>query len=207
MSDQTMFIDDEANFLEVLRLWQEHHGMRPLVTSNATEAFDLIKTNGIKNVVSDLRMPNIDGITLLENVHKLNRRLKLYLLTGYDLTPEQKSRLRKIGAEDYQKYDFRELLSKLAEPIAPVDETGLLIETRQEMERLIKMNREWTKDLVEQLEEIPEPERAWLTTSNEAFTVKDLINDIEALNERGLEHIRLWQSMMRRLRNKRRTKS
>jgi len=67
---------------------------------NGHEAIKIIKDNGIEIVLSDLQMPEIDGIELLDKIHADNKDIVTILVTGYSSIESAVEAMRK-GAYDY----------------------------------------------------------------------------------------------------------
>lgn len=53
--------------------------------SNGIEALEILKHYPIDMIISDIRMPDMDGITLLTNVQKLYPTTKYALITAYNI--------------------------------------------------------------------------------------------------------------------------
>jgi len=67
---------------------------------NGHEAIKIIKDNGIEIVLSDLQMPEIDGIELLDKIHADNKDIVTILVTGYSSIESAVEAMRR-GAYDY----------------------------------------------------------------------------------------------------------
>lgn len=84
MSKKILIVDDEVMVREVLKDFFEMESFEVFEASNGKEAFELIKLHDFACVVSDVRMPNGDGIELAKNIKDLNRKnQKIVLITGY----------------------------------------------------------------------------------------------------------------------------
>lgn len=84
MSKKILIVDDEVMVREVLKDFFEMESFEVFEASNGKEAFELIKLHDFSCVVSDVRMPNGDGIELAKNIKDLNRKnQKIVLITGY----------------------------------------------------------------------------------------------------------------------------
>ncbi|BCO08226.1 signal transduction protein [Desulfolithobacter dissulfuricans] len=96
MKKQILFVDDEPNILSGLR--RMVRSMREefdcLCATSGREALEILDKNQVDIVVSDMRMPGMDGAELLTLVKKLHPRVIRIMLTGY---ADDKSVLRTIG--------------------------------------------------------------------------------------------------------------
>ncbi len=69
LNDATILVvDDEPDWRAIIADWFGREGSHVLIAENGAEALDLIHTNRVDVVVSDVRMPVMDGITLLRNI-------------------------------------------------------------------------------------------------------------------------------------------
>ncbi len=195
------FVDDDPQFLETMRLWQKNVQMAERTTFEAEECLQWVRKGEVDLVISDLRMPGIDGVRLLERAKDLNPNVQPVLLTGFEPDEKQKARLERIGAKVFSKMtDLRELLESIVTEEKEPKVARQLVELQSEVSTLKKMHEEWISDLVSQLEAIPGLDQAWISGAEEPFTVAQLIDDIKQLRPRGIEHIRLWRSALQTLR-------
>lgn len=112
--NQILFVDDDENILHGLR--RRLRSMRPewqmVFATSAAEALELSKSMQIDVIVSDMRMPGMDGATLLGTLQKTHPHATRIILSGF---AEEEAVLRTVGpAHQY-----------LAKPC----EDSLLIET------------------------------------------------------------------------------
>ena len=90
--DVTILIaDDEADLKNALKFEFTRKGYNVLQAGNGAEALNVIRTNKVDIVISDIRMPNGDGIGLLDAVRKADPGLPvLIFMTGFaDITTEE----------------------------------------------------------------------------------------------------------------------
>lgn len=86
-----LIVDDEVELRSILREELEFHGADVIEAHGGYQALQQIQTNPVDVVVSDIRMPEGDGITLLQSIRKLNpKKPSVYLVTGFsDLKKEE----------------------------------------------------------------------------------------------------------------------
>jgi response regulator RpfG family c-di-GMP phosphodiesterase len=92
MSDPTpqttlLFVDDEASILSALRRLFRPHGYRILTAEGGAAGLAVLEQEPVALVISDMRMPEMDGATFLKNVRSRWPDTVRILLTGYaDMT-------------------------------------------------------------------------------------------------------------------------
>jgi len=71
LKDATILIaDDEADLLQIFVGWFKREGCRVLTAANGKEALELATTNHVDVLVSDIRMPLMDGVELAKTIRK-----------------------------------------------------------------------------------------------------------------------------------------
>lgn len=78
-----LVVDDEPSLLESASLLLSNAGYLVTSCNNAHEALTRVRENNIDVVLSDIRMPEVSGIDLLEKIHKINAGLPVILMTAY----------------------------------------------------------------------------------------------------------------------------
>lgn len=78
-----LLVDDEANILSSLRRLFRPEGYRVLTAESGDEALELIAAEPVDMVVSDMRMPGMNGAQLLARIREAYPDTVRILLTGY----------------------------------------------------------------------------------------------------------------------------
>lgn len=93
-------VDDEPHMRRLLEISLRQAGYRALSAGNGREALELIQQQQIDLVVSDLHMPGMNGLQLLEVIRKQYERLPFIMVTAQG---EIKTAVEamKLGASDY----------------------------------------------------------------------------------------------------------
>jgi len=114
-----LVVDDDQHILEVLDARLASAGYCVMRAENGEEALERLKAGGVDLVISDIRMPGMDGMKLLEFIEKLHPGLPMILLTAHGSISGAVDAM-KHGAVDYltKPFDGRELLSKVASIMA-----------------------------------------------------------------------------------------
>ena len=100
---KAIIVDDEPHVLAVARLlvdWEKYHIHQLFECMDATEALEIIEREQPAILLSDIRMPQMDGLTLIEKAREKNPDLKSILISAYsDFAYAQKA--VGLGCVDY----------------------------------------------------------------------------------------------------------
>jgi len=80
-----LFVDDEPKLLEGLQrmLRPQRHEWEMMFASGGEEALEVLETRAVDVVITDMRMPGMDGATLLQRVHDRFPGVLRIVLSGY----------------------------------------------------------------------------------------------------------------------------
>ncbi len=83
-----LFVDDESFILSSINRFLRKEQYNKLYAENGLQALDLINSNNVSIVVSDLRMPEMNGLELISEVKKRNPDIVRLILSGsQDIDP------------------------------------------------------------------------------------------------------------------------
>ncbi len=80
---QVLTVDDEPSILSVLRRLLRRHGISCLQATSGKDGLQMLRTHEVDAVISDMRMPEMDGAQFLEQVKQHDPSIPRILLTGY----------------------------------------------------------------------------------------------------------------------------
>jgi PAS domain S-box-containing protein len=83
MKKTILLVDDEADLREVLDISLSDSGYNVLTAENSTQALNILNDNDIPVVITDIKMPGIDGIELLRKIKSKNPETEVIMLTGH----------------------------------------------------------------------------------------------------------------------------
>jgi DNA-binding NtrC family response regulator len=108
MKDRVLIVDDEVDLLRGLkRMITTEIDCEALIASNGHDALSILRKESIDVLLADIRMPDIDGMELLEETKKLDPSITVILMTAYG-TIELAVRAIKNGAYDFIRKPFDE---------------------------------------------------------------------------------------------------
>ncbi len=95
-----LIVDDEEQLVEAFKKKLSREGFSVSVASTARDALALMKKQTFDVCVLDIRLPDMDGVELLESVKKNEPNLEIIMLTGH-ASVDTAIQSMKLGAYDY----------------------------------------------------------------------------------------------------------
>ncbi len=107
MAEKILIVDDEPDMLKLLSMTlQKKTPYHVTITNNPVEALTLAKSGEFDIVITDLKMPGLDGMELLDAVKKINPDTPVIMITAYG-TIESASEAMSKGGFDFITKPFR----------------------------------------------------------------------------------------------------
>ena len=82
-AEKILVVDDEQSMTQFLGIVLRKEGYQVTVSNNGREALEKVRTEGFDVVITDIRMPGMNGIELLEGVKKIDATLPVVIMTAY----------------------------------------------------------------------------------------------------------------------------
>jgi len=130
------YIDDDPRAGEIMARFSEDAPYHCRVFTEPEEALAAAASDRVDLVITDLRMPGMDGLEVLQRLQALDPDLPVILLTGYSSVDSAVEALR-LGASDFLKKPF------------DMDELRAQVERTLEHRRLERENRQLKRALAE----------------------------------------------------------
>lgn len=80
---KVLLVDDEQDFLEVLQKRLQRRGVTALAAHDGAEALALLPAYDVDVVVLDVKMPGMDGMTVLSRIKAERPEVEVIMLTGH----------------------------------------------------------------------------------------------------------------------------
>lgn len=114
MKAKILLVDDEVILRENIALILRQEGYEVFEASNGEEAYEIFLNNKCELLISDIEMPKMKGIELLEKLSRIDTQLISIFITAYGSLETAIAALR-LGASDYilKPIDFDELILKI----------------------------------------------------------------------------------------------
>lgn len=119
-----LIVDDGHYIVEYLKHlldWSKFGIEHVETTTNSIEAKELLNQNHVDILITDIRMPEVSGIDLLQHIHEMKIKTKVVFLSGYSQFDYAQQAIR-LGALDYllkpvDKEDMEKAMSQVIESI------------------------------------------------------------------------------------------
>ncbi|MEP6787976.1 MAG: sigma-54 dependent transcriptional regulator [Acidobacteriota bacterium] len=100
-----LIVDDEAGYRKVLKAIFEAEGYDVATATDGRSAFTHLKSKKFDLIVSDVRMPDVDGIELLKGAREADPDIGVVLMTAFG-TVDTAREAFKLGADDFVQKPF-----------------------------------------------------------------------------------------------------
>lgn len=138
--ESILLVDDEPELLAVCREALLEQGHNVHVAGNGRQALDFLASQPVSLVVTDLSMPQLDGVGLLRGIVDRHIDTDVIFLTGYG-TIENAVECLRMGARDYllKPFDVRKLLATVGKAL---DErrNRKVVDSPDHLQRLFALN-------------------------------------------------------------------
>src|SRR5262249_36495472 len=123
---RVLIADDEPNLRKVLKALIEKEGCDVTLAEDGEQALQILKSSPIDLLVSDLRMPKMDGLTLLDNVKAQFANLLVVLITAHGTVDSAVKALRR-GAFDFvlKPFDSNDIKLVISKAKRTIEVAGL----------------------------------------------------------------------------------
>lgn len=110
--NRILIVDDEQNVRQLIAKVLEKEGYEILTACNGEEGLEVFQKNNIDLIISDIKMPKMNGIEFLHKVKEQEPGVGFILITAF-ATMETAIDAIKSGAQDYvtKPFDIKEILN------------------------------------------------------------------------------------------------
>jgi two-component system response regulator PilR (NtrC family) len=123
-----LIVDDEQSYRQLLTLVFETEGYKVRTAKNGREAVDVLQVEPAELIISDVRMPDMDGIELLSAAREMLPDIGVVLMTAFASVETARDAF-KLGADDFIQKPF------------DVEELKLIVKKTLEKQALVVENR------------------------------------------------------------------
>jgi two-component system response regulator AtoC len=131
-----LVVDDDPAMRHLLSVILTDRGRESRAVASAQDALRELETRDVDLVLTDVRMPGMDGLALLKEIQRLRPDLTVIVMSAYG-SQDAAIEAMKAGAYDYVSKPFKR------------DEVMLVLRKAEERERLARENRRLRSELSE----------------------------------------------------------
>lgn len=95
-----LFVDDELDFLEIMKQRLESWGYEIITASAGNEALDILAGKKIDIVILDYIMPGMDGVAVLKEIRRKDAKIPVIMFTAHPDTNAIKG-TEKLGVTSF----------------------------------------------------------------------------------------------------------
>lgn len=123
MKERILIVDDDITFALMLRTWLSKHGFEVETATSVAAARTALAAGNLSLVLSDMRLPDQDGVQLLEWMSGQGIAFPVIVMTSY-AEIQNAVLCMKLGARDYVSKPVNpdELMKKIREALAAAEE-------------------------------------------------------------------------------------
>lgn len=89
MASKVLIVDDETSIADLMKDALEFEGLQCHSLYSGNQAIEYLKENQVELVISDVRMPDGDGLALLNFLNTMQSPPKLIFITGHSEYSEE----------------------------------------------------------------------------------------------------------------------
>jgi len=179
MMEKLLLIDDERPILETLGLSISSEGYEVFTAENGKEGLEIFDREGIKLILTDIKMPVMDGIEVLKKIKESGKEAEVIVITGHGDMDSAIAALR-YGASDFITKPVRDeaLMLTIERARQRISLAEQLKSYTENLEQKVEMR---TRELREAHEEIVKNERLATigeTVAELAHYTKNILNGL-----------------------------
>ncbi|MBB6634630.1 response regulator [Cohnella thailandensis] len=141
---QLLIVDDERSVVDSLALtisWEDYGIEEVHCAYSAEEALEIANKHAIDVLVTDIRMPETDGLELIERIRRFSRKIRCIILSGHDEF-EYAQKAIQYGTMSYllKPVDIEELIRAVRSGIQDIEREWLEISSHRRLQQTLHAN-------------------------------------------------------------------
>jgi two-component system NtrC family response regulator len=178
--ENILIVDDEKNYPMIIGELLQEEGYTSLTASSGMEALDILNTELIDLVLTDVKMPGMSGIQLLEKIKEIKPDIPVIIMTAYG-SVEKAVEAMHMGAYTFilKPFENQALIAHIAKAISVyriVQENSLLreaVRSRYSFDNIIGKSKPM-QEIYEIIKKVA-PSNASVLIEGESGTGKELV--------------------------------
>lgn len=100
-NNKVLFVDDEIKVLNSIKRSTLEENYESFIATSGDKALELLAENEFSVMVTDMRMPGMDGLSLLKKVKELYPNVVRMVLSGYNQLPQILTTINQVGVSKF----------------------------------------------------------------------------------------------------------
>lgn len=197
--DRILVVDDDAQICRFLQRCLTEEGYSVVTVADGTEAVSRLREEAFALILTDVKMPEMDGLVLLREARRLRPDVAIIVLTGHGTFENAIEALREEGAYDY-----------LLKPLETLDVLSEAVRKALARRRQLLLDKELLRELEEEnraLSQEVEKRTGELTLAKQKFETWRLVDRARSIlmKRLGLSTDRALNLLRDKSRNEQRT--
>lgn len=109
-----LIVEDDTSLLDLYRIVFHREGFETVTACNGKDAWNILETEHIDLIITDIMMPEMDGFELVKSLRKWNPSIPILMVTAKDDFPSKNTGFS-LGTDDYmtKPIDFDEMILRV----------------------------------------------------------------------------------------------
>jgi len=143
LSFKCLYIEDDNNIRDIFVDFFNSVCLNLVVAKDGKEALEIFKKEKFDLIISDINMPNMNGIEFAKEVRKTDKNVKIIFITGYDI----KKYLQQAIDLDVEAYLIKPInLNELLNRVQKIYEEKRKQEEKEKLHKLLNLFFDNTND-------------------------------------------------------------
>lgn len=120
MAKTILVVDDEVGYREMIQMDLSDRGFNAFTAPGGAEALEILKKEKIDLVVTDMKMPKMDGLDTVKAIKKNHPGIPIVLMTGYAVEERVEKALQLKATACLRKpFDIEDLTTVISAALLP----------------------------------------------------------------------------------------
>ena len=144
--ESILVIDDEESMRLALSETLSRSGHQVDCVSNGYDALKKVQSSSLKLIITDVRMPKMDGMEVLQEIKKLSPQIPVIMITAYGTIHNAVEAMKK-GAVDYilKPFSFEELNAVVERALVNGKKQEAAVKDDQKYREIVTRDKEMLK--------------------------------------------------------------
>ncbi len=122
MKKTILVVDDETGFREMISFALSGYGFNILTAGDGAQAVEQFKDHHIDFIITDMKMPKMDGLDVISSVKEINADIPVVIMTGFAIEERVQKALGYKAVSCLRKpFNIKELHDIIQKSLGAID--------------------------------------------------------------------------------------